>query len=272
MARLFADLPRGGVATPASSPQRLDFTLADLGYRFPDYPLPPGETPASYLRQLTWNARARPLPAAHRARPGADREGAGADREARPRRLLPDRLGHRRVLPARADPLPGARLGGEQRGLLRARHHRRRPGEDGAPLRALPLRGARRVARHRPRPALRRPAREGRSSTSTGATARRGGGPRRGDDRQRHHLPRPLGGARGGEGARLLAPSRSTGSPSSSAPSATTSSAATRSSSTRELAAAGFDPERAAQPPLRRAAGARSRTCRATSASTRAAW
>ena len=50
----------------SSSRARLDFTLADLGYRFPDYPLPPGETPASYLRQLTWNgarARFRPLTA-----------------------------------------------------------------------------------------------------------------------------------------------------------------------------------------------------------------
>ena len=44
--------------------QRLDFTLADLGYKFPDYPLPPGETPSSFLRQVTWNgarARFRPL-------------------------------------------------------------------------------------------------------------------------------------------------------------------------------------------------------------------
>src|ERR1035441_8543591 len=29
---------------------RLSFTLADLGYRFPAYPLPPGETPSSFLR------------------------------------------------------------------------------------------------------------------------------------------------------------------------------------------------------------------------------
>ena len=29
----------------------LQFTLNDLGYRFPDYPLPPGETPDSYLRR-----------------------------------------------------------------------------------------------------------------------------------------------------------------------------------------------------------------------------
>ena len=65
MARLFADLPEalGGARELAS---RLDFTLADLGYRFPDYPLPPGETPSSYLRQLAWNGartRFRPLTA-----------------------------------------------------------------------------------------------------------------------------------------------------------------------------------------------------------------
>ncbi|MFP5285661.1 MAG: error-prone DNA polymerase, partial [Thermoanaerobaculia bacterium] len=49
---------------------RLDFTLADLGYRFPEYPLPPGETPASYLRHVTWNgakARFRPLTATAQA-------------------------------------------------------------------------------------------------------------------------------------------------------------------------------------------------------------
>jgi error-prone DNA polymerase len=65
MARLFADLP-GAVAASAELAGRLDFTLADLGYRFPDYPLPPGETPASYLRHVAWNgarARFRPLTA-----------------------------------------------------------------------------------------------------------------------------------------------------------------------------------------------------------------
>ncbi|MDP9122621.1 MAG: error-prone DNA polymerase, partial [Acidobacteriota bacterium] len=65
MARLFADLPQA-VAASAELAGRLDFTLADLGYRFPEYPLPPGETASSYLRHVTWNgarARFRPLTA-----------------------------------------------------------------------------------------------------------------------------------------------------------------------------------------------------------------
>jgi error-prone DNA polymerase len=53
MASLFRDLPGAVTATRAIT-ERCDFTLKDLGYRFPDYPLPPGETPDSYLRILTW--------------------------------------------------------------------------------------------------------------------------------------------------------------------------------------------------------------------------
>jgi error-prone DNA polymerase len=53
MAALFRDLPRAVAATRALA-ERCAFRLADLGYRFPDYPLPPGETPDSYLRILTY--------------------------------------------------------------------------------------------------------------------------------------------------------------------------------------------------------------------------
>jgi error-prone DNA polymerase len=65
MARLFADQP-AAVANAWQLAERLGFTLENLGYRFPDYPLPPGETAGSYLRQLAWNgarARFRPLTA-----------------------------------------------------------------------------------------------------------------------------------------------------------------------------------------------------------------
>ena len=63
MTRLFADLPEAidGAWELANT---LQFTLADLGYQFPDYPLPPGETNDSFLRRITWNAataRFRPL-------------------------------------------------------------------------------------------------------------------------------------------------------------------------------------------------------------------
>ena len=52
IAALFRDLPNAVTATRTIA-ERCAFTLADTGYRFPDYPLPPGETPDSYLRVLT---------------------------------------------------------------------------------------------------------------------------------------------------------------------------------------------------------------------------
>ncbi len=74
VAMLFADNPRA-VGAAAELADRLDFTLSDLGYRFPDYPLPPGETPSSYLRQVTWNeARARYRPLTARAQAQISRE------------------------------------------------------------------------------------------------------------------------------------------------------------------------------------------------------
>ncbi|MFL6415174.1 MAG: error-prone DNA polymerase, partial [Bryobacteraceae bacterium] len=52
MARLFADLPEA-IGNTYVLAQRLQFTLQDLGYQFPRYPVPPGESEMSYLRQLT---------------------------------------------------------------------------------------------------------------------------------------------------------------------------------------------------------------------------
>jgi error-prone DNA polymerase len=51
MARIFADLP-DAVHASGELATRLGFTLKDLGYRFPDYPLPPGSTPLGHLREL----------------------------------------------------------------------------------------------------------------------------------------------------------------------------------------------------------------------------
>ncbi|HUP40519.1 MAG TPA: error-prone DNA polymerase [Vicinamibacterales bacterium] len=74
MARLFRDLPDALASTEALS-ERLDYTMADLGYRFPDYPVPPGETHSSFLRKLTdLGARERYRPYHDRARAQITRE------------------------------------------------------------------------------------------------------------------------------------------------------------------------------------------------------
>ena len=50
MTEVFADLPEA-IANTLELSSRLDFTLQDLGYQFPKYPVPAGETMASFLRQ-----------------------------------------------------------------------------------------------------------------------------------------------------------------------------------------------------------------------------
>ncbi|MBV9084911.1 MAG: error-prone DNA polymerase [Acidobacteriaceae bacterium] len=52
MQQLFSDLP-DAFANTTELAGRVTFTLQDLGYKFPHYPVPPGETEMSYLRQLT---------------------------------------------------------------------------------------------------------------------------------------------------------------------------------------------------------------------------
>ncbi len=74
MVRLFRDLPDAVAATEALA-ERLQYTMADLGYRFPEYPVPPGETPTSFLRKLAdLGARERYRPYHDRARAQITRE------------------------------------------------------------------------------------------------------------------------------------------------------------------------------------------------------
>jgi error-prone DNA polymerase len=63
MAALFRDRPDAVRATRAIA-ERCRFTLADLGYVFPSYPVGPGETEQSFLEAITWmgaRERYRPL-------------------------------------------------------------------------------------------------------------------------------------------------------------------------------------------------------------------
>jgi len=74
MAALFHDLP-DAVARTRELADRLQYTMADLGYRFPDYPVPPGETQISFLRRITEvGARDRYRPFHDRARAQIARE------------------------------------------------------------------------------------------------------------------------------------------------------------------------------------------------------
>jgi error-prone DNA polymerase len=74
MAELFADRP-DALAGTTELAERLEYTMADLGYRFPSYPVPPGETEMSFLRHITEaGARDRYRPYHDKARAQITRE------------------------------------------------------------------------------------------------------------------------------------------------------------------------------------------------------
>jgi len=58
MNQIFDDLP-DAIANTIELSARLDFTLKDLGYEFPKYPVPPGETMTSFLRARTYEGAHR---------------------------------------------------------------------------------------------------------------------------------------------------------------------------------------------------------------------
>ncbi|HEY6552291.1 MAG TPA: error-prone DNA polymerase, partial [Vicinamibacteria bacterium] len=74
MAALFADHP-ALLRNNEALAERLEFTLQDLGYRFPEYPVPPGETQFSFLKAATEEgARGRYRPYHDKARRQIERE------------------------------------------------------------------------------------------------------------------------------------------------------------------------------------------------------
>jgi error-prone DNA polymerase len=74
MARLFADDPRA-LAETGELAARLAYSMTDLGYRFPEYRVPAGETMGSFLRKITQaGARERYRPYDDRARRQIERE------------------------------------------------------------------------------------------------------------------------------------------------------------------------------------------------------
>jgi error-prone DNA polymerase len=74
MNALFSDLPEA-IARTREISSRLQFTLADLGYEFPRYPVPPGETINSFLRKRAdEGARKRFQPYTERAQSQIEKE------------------------------------------------------------------------------------------------------------------------------------------------------------------------------------------------------
>ena len=79
MENLFADLPEA-IANTSELSSRLEFTLEDLGYEFPKYPVPAGDTMTSFLRQRTEEGARlrytgeRSAPSYKHARPQLERE------------------------------------------------------------------------------------------------------------------------------------------------------------------------------------------------------
>src|SRR5260221_1472404 len=67
MGKLFADIPEALTAAGELA-DRLSYTMADLGYRFPAYPVPEGESMASFARKITQagaRERYRPIEPRH---------------------------------------------------------------------------------------------------------------------------------------------------------------------------------------------------------------
>ena len=123
MARLFRDIPQA-VAETMRFAGRISFSLDQLKYQYPDEPVPPGKTAQQHLEDLTWAGVDKYFggddlrdAARHLA------QGTRADRRAQIRALFSDRARHRPLCAQPEHPLPGPGVGGELRGLLRARHH-----------------------------------------------------------------------------------------------------------------------------------------------------
>ena len=61
MARLFRDVP-AAIAETAAFRDRVDFSLGQLRYEYPDEPVPPGRTAQGWLTELTWRRAALRYP------------------------------------------------------------------------------------------------------------------------------------------------------------------------------------------------------------------
>ena len=151
MARLFGRYPEA-LARTVEIAERCRFSLDELAYQYPEEATMPGLTPQQALEKLTWEGAAERYPEGVPDKVvGNPQTRTAPDRDAAIRAVFPDRELDRPLRPQPGHPLPGPRVGRQQRRLLRARHHLDRSGAQRSAVRALRLRGAPRAARHRRR-------------------------------------------------------------------------------------------------------------------------
>ena len=137
MAALFAELPEALTNTRRIAEQ------CDLSFDFgrvqlPQFEVPEGYTPDTYLEYLCQQGLPRRYPTGHVRGRGAAPLRALRHRADRLRPLRPHRLGHRPLRPDPRHPVRPARLGRRVARPLPPRHLRRRPDRQPARLRAIP--------------------------------------------------------------------------------------------------------------------------------------
>ena len=115
--------------TPARLAERLEFSLENIGYEFPRFPVPDGHNMDSFLRTITWFGAQQRYAAISTAVKRQLEEELALIQQARVLRLFSDCLGHRQFLPRAQRHGAGPRQRGEQRGLLLPRDHAGRSGE-----------------------------------------------------------------------------------------------------------------------------------------------
>ena len=197
--RLFARHPRAVARTIEVAERCRGFSLDQLRYQYPSEVVPKGKTAMQALRELAEDGLIRRFPEAEGGVPARVRRQFAHELELIEELDLPhyfltveDLVRWSRL---RGIPVPGPGRGGEQRRLLQPGRDRRRPAADQHALRAVHQPRPRRAAGHRRR--LRaRPAGGGDPVSIQEVRPRPCGA-----DGERHHLPRPVGGARGREGA-----------------------------------------------------------------------
>ena len=174
--QLFARYPDAIRRTVEAAERCYIFTRSSCATNIPKSLCPERQNAGRISGGIDVGRRPRPLSSRH-SRQGerTARARVDPDRGAALRGVFPDRVGSRRLRPCTRHSLPGARLGGQFRGLLLPGHHLRRSRAKRSALRTLHQQGTQRGARHRRRFRARTP-RGGASSTSTRSTAATGPG------------------------------------------------------------------------------------------------